>query len=99
MTKLTYDEYYLKQMHFIHNYIENNFSSDNEHVKRIEALKPKQEIHFLDDFLAIQDNKELETTRIGYWPQSTPVQTKKLTLLAPAQADQRHLSLSKGFLR
>jgi hypothetical protein len=66
---LSYDVYYQEQMHFIDRYLRGCLvSSDKARVNRIQQLESKQSIHFLDEFLDIEQGIELETTRIGYKP-------------------------------
>jgi hypothetical protein len=71
--KLSYSEYYIQQMGFIDDYLNllatgSSPSIDQARIQRMKQREPQQSIHFLDEFLEITPGKELETTRIGYWP-------------------------------
>ncbi|KTD21178.1 hypothetical protein [Legionella londiniensis] len=82
-------------MSFINSYIEafakDNFNPNNKVHKarfaRIQQNQALQAIHFLDEFLAIEEGKELETTRIGYWPlnkKHCSWRTKAYLVIVPA---------------
>mgnify|MGYP000001573488 CR=1 FL=1 len=82
---LEYSDYYSRQMHFIDRYIRNDLTKDDDaRIKRIKELESKQSIHFLDDFLAIENGKELETTRIGYKPLPSVNYPNEHHILAPS---------------
>ncbi|KTC85525.1 hypothetical protein [Legionella brunensis] len=82
--KLSYQEYYSGQMHFIDRYIRKDFRpEDNARLQRIKQLQAQQSIYFLDEFLDIEPGKELETTRIGYKPLDSANYSPKELVLAP----------------
>ena len=83
--KLSYNVYYAKQMQFIDRYIRSDFDeNDKERLNRVKKKQHQQSIHFLDDFLNIEQGKELDTTRIGYPPLDTVSYKPSELVLAPA---------------
>ncbi|WP_173237650.1 hypothetical protein [Legionella antarctica] len=65
----SYEEYYSKQMQFFDRFIRKIcHSNDDARLQRITHLQKQQRIFFLDEFLNVEQGKELETTRIGYQP-------------------------------
>ncbi|WED42202.1 hypothetical protein [Legionella cardiaca] len=87
--KLAYLEYYSRQMNFIHRFIKNEPQpEDQARLMRIKQLQAQQSISFLDEFLDIEEDKALETTRIGYKPlKSAHYTSEELAFFAP-EADK-----------
>ena len=87
---LAYDDYYLEQMSFIDRYIRSALTPhDQRRLQRLEEKQSQQAIYFLDDFLNIEEGKELDTTRIGYVPLKDIAYTSEQLILAPSGEDIR----------
>jgi hypothetical protein len=85
---LSYDDYYLEQMGFIDRYIRSALTpADQRRLQRLEEKQSQQAIYFLDDFLNIEEGKELDTTRIGYAPLKDVAYTPEQLILAPSGED------------
>lgn len=90
ITKAQYD----KKMKFLDQLLSNDRNIDQQKVNRIAQLQPKQSLFILDDFLAIDKAKALDTSRIGYNPFEGKTYNRR-DYLAPAVAEFRHLSRYK----
>ena len=87
---LSYDDYYSEQMNFIDRYIRSaHIPADQRRLRRLEEQQRKQAIYFLDDFLDIEEGKELDTTRIGYAPLKNVAYAPEQLILAPLAEDIR----------
>ncbi|MCL9684496.1 hypothetical protein [Legionella maioricensis] len=87
---LSYNDYYLEQMSFIDRYIRSALlPGDQRRLQRLEEKQSQQVIYFLDDFLDIEEGKELDTTRIGYPPLKNVAYTSEQLILAPLGEDIR----------
>jgi|GEM_PF-6084538 len=81
-----------QKLEAFHLYLEEKEDLTKFEINHLIELQKKQKIIFRDEFLAINEEKALETTRIGYTPYEQITYSNRKNHLAPQKPDSRHLT-------